>query len=266
MTEMKYYSDDTVTLYHGDCVEEMNQLINEGVKVNKVITSPPYNIVRPNSTDRGYDLYKDGMSNEEYIEWTLKIFNCYDKLLAKDGCIAYNMSYGTENTEVMNLTIAEILKNTNFTLADILVWKKSSATPNNVSSNKMTRICEFVYIFCRRDEFFTFTANKKIIGRREDTEQAIYENVFNFFQAPNNDESQELNKATFSMGFVGNIIDRYVMKDDVVLDNFNGTGTTLCTCISRGIKAIGIELSEKQCKYTVDRMKKGVQMNIFTFF
>lgn len=181
------------------------------------------------------------------------------------GCVAYNLSYGTENTEVMNLTVAEILKNTNFTLADVLVWKKSSATPNNVSSNKMTRICEFIYIFCRRSEFYTFTANKKIIGRREDTQQAIYENMFNFFSAPNNDESQELNKATFSIKFVENIIDRYVQKDDVVLDTFNGTGTTLCACISRGIKAIGIELSKKQCKYTVDRISNGVQMNILSF-
>ena len=240
-------------------------MISNGIKVNKVITSPPYNIIRPNSTDRGYDLYKDGMTNDEYIKWTLEIFKRFDEILDKDGCVVYNLSYGTENTEVMNLTVAEILKKTNFTLADVLVWKKQSATPNNVSSNKMTRICEFVYVFCRRDEFNTFTSNKKIIGRREDTQQAIYENLFNFFTAPNNDESTDLNKATFSTKFVEAIIDRYVLKDDIVLDCFSGTGTTLCACISRDIKAIGIELSKKQCDYTVNRITKGVQMNIFSF-
>lgn len=143
-----YYQNENITLYNGDCVAVMNDLIKNNIKVDKVITSPPYNIIRPNSTDRGYDLYKDGMTNDEYIKWTLDIFNCYDKLLNPNGCIAYNLSYGTENTEVMSLTVAEILKQTNFTLADILVWKKSSATPNNVSANKMTRICEYVYIFC----------------------------------------------------------------------------------------------------------------------
>jgi len=243
----------------------MDSMISNGIKVNKVITSPPYNIIRPNSTDRGYDLYKDGMTNDEYIKWTLEIFKRFDEILDKDGCVVYNLSYGTENTEVMNLTVAEILKKTNFTLADVLVWKKQSATPNNVSSNKMTRICEFVYVFCRRDEFNTFTSNKKIIGRREDTQQAIYENLFNFFTAPNNDESTDLNKATFSTKFVEAIIDRYVLKDDIVLDCFSGTGTTLCACISRDIKAIGIELSKKQCDYTVNRITKGVQMNIFSF-
>lgn len=259
---MPFYEDGMLTLYCGDCVKTMKEMIEEGIKVDKIITSPPYNIVRPNSTDRGYDLYKDGMTNDEYIKWTLDIFNCYDQLLNRGGCILYNMSYGTENTEAMNLTVAEILKKTNFTLADILVWKKTMATPNNVSANKMTRICEFVYCFCRREEFNTFTANKKIIGRREDTEQAIYENVFNFFSAPNNNECQNLNKATFSVEFVNNLIERYVLPTDIVLDNFSGTGTTLCGCVSKGIKAIGIELSKKQCDYTVKRLSKGVQMEI----
>lgn len=252
-------------LYCGDCIEVMKELIEQKVKVDKVITSPPYNIIRPNSTDRGYDIYKDGMSNEEYIKWTLNIFNCYDSILNANGCIMYNMSYGTENTELMNLVVAEIIKNTGFTIADIIIWKKNSATPNNVSSNKMTRICEFVYVFCRKSEFNTFTSNKKVIGTREDTGQLIYENIFNFFKAPNNDESTELNKATFSTQFVSSLIDRYVLKTDIVLDNFSGTGTTIKTCLQKGIKSIGIELSKKQCEHTKNRLKKGIQVDIFNY-
>ena len=164
-----YYKNELSQLYNGDCVEVMENLVERRITVDKVITSPPYNIVRPNSTDRGYDLYKDGMTNEEYSDWIVKIFNLYDKLLNKNGCIMWNMSYGSENTECMNLTVADIIRKTNFTLADVLVWKKKCATPNNVSANKMTRICEFIYVFCRRDEFLTFTSNKKVIGNREDT-------------------------------------------------------------------------------------------------
>ena len=127
----------------------------------------------------------------------------------------------------------------------------------------MTRICEFIYVFCRKDEFDSFTANKKMIGKRDDTGQSIYENIFNFFVAPNNDETQDLNKATFSTKFVDNLLDRYVQKTDVVMDNFCGTGTTLVACVSRGIKAIGIELSNKQCEHTVNRINKGVQLSLF---
>ena len=83
-------------------------------------------------------------------------------------------------------------------------------TLSNVN-NPLTDTAEFVYVFCRRKEFNTFTANKKLIGYRDDTKQAIYENVFNFFQSPNNNETQSLNKATFSVEFVKNIIRRYVI-------------------------------------------------------
>lgn len=259
----KFFESDFSTLFQGDCVEVLKQLINDNVKVNKVITSPPYNIIRPNSIDRGYDLYKDGMSNEDYIKWIVSIFNLYNKILLSNGCVIWNMSYGTENTTCMSLTIAEILRQTNFTLADIIVWKKSSATPNNVSSNKMTRICEFVYVFCRKNEFDTFTTNKKILGYREDTNQPIYENVFNFFNAPNNDESTELNKATFSTDFVNHIIDRYVLPTDIVLDNFSGTGTTMIACERRNRKGLYIELSKEQCEYSVNRVKKGIQTTLF---
>lgn len=264
--ENYYFKTELSTLYNDDCINIMKQLINENVKIDKILTSPPYNIIRPNSTDRGYDLYKDGMSNEEYIKWILKIFDLYDKLLNKNGGILWNMSYGTENTTLMSLCIAEILKQTNFTLADILVWKKKTATPNNVSSNKMTRICEFVYVFCRKDEFYSFTSNKKIIGRREDTQQAIYENVYNFFEAENNDESNDLNKATFSTDFVNAIIDRYVLPTDVVLDNFSGTGTTMIACEKRNRKGFYIELSQKQCEYSKNRLRKGIQLSLFDTF
>ena len=91
----KYYSSEISTLYNGDCVEVLNYLNSHSVKVDKVITSHPYNIIRPNSTDRGYDLYKDGMSNEDYIEWILRIFSLYDTIINPNGCILWNMSYGT---------------------------------------------------------------------------------------------------------------------------------------------------------------------------
>ena len=173
------------------------------------------------------------------------------------------MSYGTENTTCMSLLIAEIIQQTSFTLADIIVWKKQTATPNNVSSNKCTRICEFVYVFCREDEFQTFTANKKIIGYREDTNQAIYENVFNFMAAQNNDKSTELNKATFSTDFVDELICRYVLPNDVVLDNFSGTGTTMVAAERRNRKGYYIELSKAQCDYSVNRIKCGIQTYLF---
>lgn len=252
----EYYKNDNVTLFNGDCVKVMKDLINEGIKVDKVITSPPYNITR-HSIDQGYDIYRDGMSNDDYCKWLVEVFNLYNLLLNKNGCVLFNLSYGGENTTAMNEVVYNIIKHTNFTLADIIIWKKKSALPNNVSSNKMTRICEFIYVFCRDDEFNTFTTNKKILNFSKKG-QAIYENIFNYIEAPNNNYSSPLNKATFSTQLVNQLCDRYILNNDIVLDNFSGTGTTLVACSNRNIKSIGIELSKEQCDETITRLS-GLQ-------
>jgi len=239
-------------IYNENCLDTMAKMPKDFVDI--VITSPPYNIIRPNSTDRGYDLYKDGMSNNEYIEWTLDIFKEFNKVLKKDGVVLYNMSYGTENTILMSLVVADIIRESEFTLADIIVWKKKSATPNNVSHNKMTRIVEYIYVFCRKDEFHTFNCNKKELSKRE-TGQSIYENVFNFINAKNNDGSTDLNKATFSTEFVRKLTNIYAKNNSIIYDAFMGTGTTALACVIDGHRYIGSEISKNQCDYAEKRLQ-----------
>lgn len=238
-------------IYNEDNLLTMARMPNDFIDV--VLTSPPYNIIRKNSSDRGYDLYKDGMSNEDYLKWTINIFAEFNRILKTNGCVIYNMSYGNENSNLMNITISEILKNTEFVLADIIVWKKSMATPNNVSSNKLTRIVEFVYIFCRKIEYDSFFTNKKVLKQRE-TGQDIYENIYNFINAKNNDESNDLNKATFSSELVRKLLNIYAKKNSLIYDPFMGTGTTAKACIIENHNYIGSEISEEQVKYSQKRL------------
>lgn len=250
-------------IYNEDCAITLKRMEKTKTKISGVITSPPYNIIRPNSTDRGYDLYNDGMSNEKYSEWMVNIFNNIDKIMMKNGVVIFNMSYGTENTECMSLTIADIIRKTQFTIADIIVWKKQCATPNNVSPNKLTRIVEFIYIFSRKTEILTFNANKKVINTRE-TKQKIYENKFNFITAKNNDYSTDLNKATYSTELCVQLLDLYFKKNDLIYDPFNGTGTSGNACAELGMKYIGSEISKKQCEHSIKRLKNSYsQLKLF---
>ena len=240
-------------IYNEDCLVTMEKINKAGGKVDIVLTSPPYNIIRPNLDDRGYDVYQDVLTNDEYINWTIDIFNHYDSILKKDGCILYNLSYGTENNELMWLVIANIIQKTNFTVADSIIWKKKTAMPNPMSKNKCTRICEYVIVFCRKSEYKTFDMNKKIKSYRK-TGQANYENVYNFIEAKNNDGSCNLNKATYSSELCEQLLSMYAKPKSLVYDSFNGTGTTGVACIRLGLNYIGSELSEEQCKYSIERL------------
>ena len=250
-------------IYNEDCLSLMDRMDNNCVDV--VLTSPPYNTGRNHGTMENYeiryDIYLEERNNEEYIDWTIDIFNHYDKVLKDNGCVLYNISYGNENADLLFVLLGEIIKRTNFTIADTIIWKKKSALPNNVSSNKLTRICEFVFVFCRKNEYNTFYTNKRIVNH-SNTGQPYYENIFNFFIANNNDEVCDLNKATFSTDFCKKLIDIYVPKEGTVYDSFMGTGTTALACEQKSRNYIGSELSKAQCDWANKRLG-CVQKSLF---
>lgn len=64
------------------------------------------------------------MSNDEYCQFTKELFDYFDKVLVENGAVCYNISYGSENAEGMFRAINEIITNTNFTIADVISWKK----------------------------------------------------------------------------------------------------------------------------------------------
>ena len=247
-------------IIHGDCFEGIDFLKSKNAVVNCVLTSPPYNTSRVGAKDKinsRYDSFKDKLTDEEYIEWTIKLFNEMDTVLENNGTILYNLSYSSENTDLIWKVIFNVINSTNFTTADTITWKKKSAVPNNRSANKLTRICEFIFVFVRKNEMKTFKMNKKVVSQIEKNGQNNYENIYNFIEAKNNDGSCELNKATFSTDLCTTLLNRYTSEGDRIFDPFSGTGTTSLACKLSSRKFFGTELSEAQVEYTIDRVRKA---------
>lgn len=246
-----------------DCTETMINMVKDGFKVDTIITSPPYNTVREGnyystqeSRDRNigrYDVYIESQTDSEYIQWTLDLFKLFDKILKRNGVILYNLSYGSENTELMWRVVYNILEYSNFTIGDNIIWKKETALPNAVSHNKLTRICEYIFVFCRKDEIATYNSNKQVSKTRANG-QIYYHSKFNFINAPNNDGVCKLNKATFSTDLVLQLLDFYVSKGSIVYDPFMGTGTTANACKIKGLTYVGSEISQAQCDYAKERL------------
>lgn len=228
--------------------------------VDVVLTSPPYNTSRKGSSldaakvNIRYDEFDDCRPNEEYIVWTNDIFNAFDKTLKPNGCILYNLSYSSENIALMWLTVASVMQNTPFTVADCIIWKKKSAAPNSESTNKLTRICEFVFVFCRKTELSTFNCYKEK-GVQRPNGQQHYKNYFNFLEAPNNDEVCPIHKATYSSLLCRKLLLLYSKEGDLVYDPFMGTGTTAIACIKEKRRYVGSELSERYCAWAEKRIK-----------
>lgn len=252
-------------IYNQDCFDTMKQMLDDNQKVDVILTSPPY--CTPNDDARKntpakfknhivfYDVFEGFESPEAYREWTVKLFNSYDAVLQKDGVVLYNLSYSVENPYLIYLCIADIINNTNFVVADCISWKKSSALPQNRNPNRLTRICEFVFVFVRKSELNTFRTTKEQYGKLQNN----YTNVANnFIDAPNNDildtDVNKLNNACFSTPFVMQLLSRYAKTGFLVYDSFMGTGTTAVACVAYGCNYIGSELSEAQCEFAEKRL------------
>lgn len=243
-------------IYNMDCLETMRNL---GKRVDIVLTSPPYNTSRVGASDKynsRYDSFQDFKTDQDYIDWTIKVFESYSNVLKENGVVLYNLSYSSENTHLIWMVVAEIIKRTDFVTADCIIWKKSNALPNNRSKNKLTRITEYIFVFCRKQELKTFNCHKRIVSTIERTGQANYENVFNFMEARNNDDNTPLNKATFSTDICRKLLSLYGQKGFLIYDSFMGTGTTALASLQLGMDFLGSELSKEQCEYAEDRIKK----------
>lgn len=263
---------------------ELNKIWNESNEITMkehideksidvVLTSPPYNNSRNRDdetessydpTDKSciggyhkrYDVYLDMLTTEEYCNWIVSIFNQFDKILKTNGTVLWNTSYQAENNEcAVWLSIADVIRKTNFCVVDHMIWKKKSTLPIT-QKNKLSKICEDVFIFARKDEWLDFNANKKYLKSSE-TGQKYYAPIYNIVEAENNDELCPYNKATFSTDFVKKLLKIYAPKNAVVYDPFMGSGTTALACKQMGLYYVGSELSENQCEWAENRIKNG---------
>lgn len=253
----------TNVIYNEDCKETMSEHIDEK-SIDIILTSPPYNTARTNcdfhnDTKKGrytarYVDFNDMKTAEEYSQWTIDIFNQFDRILKKNGVILYNMSYGKHTHDTYHQLIADIIKNTNFSMADIFVWEKSTAVPNTASPNKMTRKCEFIYVFCRKNEYNTFHCNKKVVSHSKGTGQKNYENIYNIIRAKNNDGPCKIHKATYSTDLCEQLLNIYGKEGYIIYDPFIGTGTTAVAALKLGMECIGSEIYDEYVKIAKERL------------
>lgn len=250
-------------IYNEDCFNTMKERIDTG-SIDCILTSPPYNTSRSNcdffnDTSKGrytnrYVDFNDMKSDGEYMEWTLSLFMMFDRILKKGGVVLYNINYGKNTHDSFYTLISEITLKTPFTVADTICWKKHTAVPNCASPNKLTRIWEPVFVFVRKEEYNDFSTNKRVVSTSKRTGQKNYENIHNFIDAPNNDGSTKIHKATYSTSLCKQLLKIYCKQQSTVYDPFMGTGTTAAACVELGLNYIGSEIYEPYYRLCLDKI------------
>lgn len=140
-------------VYWGDCRDSMRQMIDEGVKVQMCVTSPPYYGLR----DYGHE----GQMGQEktaidYIANMVEAFGLVKELLNDDGVLWLNLgdSYGKGKQLLMiPARVALALQNYGWILRQDVIWNKPNPMPESVT-DRCTRAHEYLFMFSKSERYY----------------------------------------------------------------------------------------------------------------
>lgn len=130
---------DSIQLYKGDCLEVMDELINEGVRVDLILCDPPYGNMK------GAEL--DGWKNST-TEWDIaidpkEIFIRADKLLRENGILIL-FSQEPYTSQLRTQTI------TNLPFCYPMIWKKDHFANALISKKAPVSYFEDINVFYKK--------------------------------------------------------------------------------------------------------------------
>jgi site-specific DNA-methyltransferase (adenine-specific) len=106
------------TLLHGDCLDVLPAL--PGGAFDVIVTSPPYNL------DLDYATYNDSRSEQDYLDWMVRVCTELRRVLAPDGSFFLNIS-GANSRPWLPFELIVRLRPL-FVLQNHITWIKSIAT------------------------------------------------------------------------------------------------------------------------------------------
>ena len=80
-------------IYNEDCFDTMSRMDDGSIDI--VLTSPPYNMTKRKGgyADTGrYDVYQDWLTEDEYVEKSVSLFNEFNRIVKHNGLVIYNFS------------------------------------------------------------------------------------------------------------------------------------------------------------------------------
>ena len=232
MTNSKnsFFTDDIV-IHNADFLK----LDFKKDSVDLIITSPPYNI------GIDYGEYDDNKTYKDYLEfsksWLIKCFG----VLKDNGriCINVPIDVGKNGKHSVAADLTILAKCAGFKYKGTIIWNKQNT--KNKHAMVFSKNIEVILILYKNDWKPVSVEFRKWVNE--------------IWQFSGENPKRVNHPAPFSVEIPRRLIKMFTSKDDVVLDPFSGSGTTISACELLGRKGIGVEISEEYFENSINRIK-----------
>lgn len=256
-----YYEHAGITLYHGDNVATMREMIPDA-SVDLVVTSPPYDNLR---TYGGHSWDFEGVAAELW------------RVIKPGGVVVWIVNDATVDGSETGTSFRQALhfKELGFRLHDTMVYL-SDKPP--LTHNRYEQSFEFMFVLAKESpRVFNPLMRKSetaggLPGRfMQDAADGVYSVAHK--QARTGPQSMRMNAwyyhagadasngghpAPFPESLARDHILSWSNEGDTVLDPFSGSGTTMKMARLMGRKGIGIEIHREYCEIAAKRLAQGV--------
>jgi DNA modification methylase len=218
--------EESFQTYNGDAFKVIVEFETKGIKVDHIITDPPFNISQKNNlhTMRGK---RAGVDFGDW-DWDFDLTGWipeYANLLEPGGSMIVfnsfrNISY-----------IADAMEQSGLVVKDILKWIKTNPMPRNIDRR-----------YVQDTEFAVWAVKPKgkwVFNKRSDKK---YERA-EFHTAVVAGKERTSHPTQKSIQLMTEIIEIHTNEGDIVMDPFMGSGTTGVAALGMNRKFIGVELS-----------------------
>lgn len=246
-------------IYKNDTIEILKKLPDNSIHL--VLTSPPYN------AGHNYDEYNDTLDWMEYKNFLKKVIQEIYRVLVKGGRFVINVPFAVKNKNTKEVKflatiITGICEEIGFKEFEFIIWHKGKSQNhfqgNNTAwgswkspSNPVFRpLGEAIMVFSKEQTKLEGDKNKVDL-----TAEEFKEWTKNIWYIVNNQNKKE-HPCPFPEELAKRIIKLYSYKDNIVLDPFNGVGTTTKVAYELERRYIGIDLSDSYCKIAKNKIKE----------
>lgn len=215
-----------------------------------IFTSPPYNM-----SSKMYENYEDNLESRKYIDFNLNVVKLWTNYLK--GFLFWNISYNKNSRWEFIEILYKIVKETGLKFMELIVWDKGHGMPIT-SKEMLTRQYEDI-LMVGNDEEISEDMELYYLGT---TDRKAYFNkktgkgISNYWRISTGNTQLENHKACFPLDLPVKAIELTTSKDDIVIDCFGGSGTTLIAAEQTGRKCYTMELDPVYCDVIVKRWEK----------